>query len=65
MARGQSGRIVLEVDVSLKNDLYSRLAKEGITLKDWFVGKAHQYLEPVDGPVQLTFDSVMERQKRL
>jgi hypothetical protein len=65
MARGQSGRIVLEIDVSLKNDLYTRLAKDGITLKDWFVEKAHRYLEVSEGPQQLTFDGIMERQKRL
>ena len=29
MARGQSGRIVLEVDSELKNELYSAISKKG------------------------------------
>ena len=44
MARGESGRIVLEIDPSQKNDLYSALTKDGLTLKDWFLRQAAQYL---------------------
>lgn len=44
MARGGSGRIVLEIDPSRKNDLYSALTKDGLTLKGWFLRQATQYL---------------------
>jgi len=44
MARGESGRIVLEIDPSQKVDLYSALATDGLTLKDWFLRQATQYL---------------------
>ena len=44
MARGESGRIVLEIDPSQKDKLYSALAKDGMTLKDWFLKQASRYL---------------------
>jgi hypothetical protein len=44
MARGESGRIVLEIDPSHKGDLYSALTKDGLTLKDWFLRQTEQYL---------------------
>ncbi|MGA3114468.1 MAG: hypothetical protein ABSF90_08560 [Syntrophobacteraceae bacterium] len=52
MARGPSGRIVLEIDPALKRELYSALIKNGITLKDWFVHQAERYLH--SSPQQLT-----------
>lgn len=42
MARGKSGRIVIEVDPDLKNALYVELARLGMTLKDWFIGEAER-----------------------
>jgi hypothetical protein len=45
MARGDSGRIVLEIDPSQKGELYSVLTKNGLTLKDWFLQQASQYLQ--------------------
>jgi hypothetical protein len=44
MARGESGRIVLEIDPSQKEDLYSAVTRDGLTLKDWFLRQAAQYL---------------------
>lgn len=44
MARGDSGRIVLEIEPALKGDLYSALARDGITLKQWFLRHAKEYL---------------------
>ena len=52
MARGESGRIVLEIDPSQKDELYSALARDGMTLKDWFLQQASHYLKD---PSQLTF----------
>ncbi len=44
MSIGPSGRIVLEVDPDLKRHLYASLAIDGLTLKDWFLREAQQYL---------------------
>ncbi len=46
MARGDSGRIVLEVDPVLKRRLHARMATEGRSLKDWFLEQADRYLGP-------------------
>jgi hypothetical protein len=45
MAKGESGRIVLEVDTKLKKTLYSILALEEMTLKDWFVKSAEAHIK--------------------
>jgi hypothetical protein len=44
MAKGESGRIVIEVDEDLKRQLYSALAMESQTLKHWFIEAANAYL---------------------
>ncbi|GBE14944.1 MAG TPA: hypothetical protein ENH32_05625 [Proteobacteria bacterium] len=44
MARGKSGRIVLEIDPSLNSDLYEALKGEGLTLKEWFLRHTGSYL---------------------
>lgn len=44
MARGKSGRIVLEVDPSLKRELYLALEHEQQTLKEWFMVHVQQFL---------------------
>ena len=45
MSRGNSGRIVLEVDPVVKNKLYDTLDEDGLTLKDWFLRQAKRYQE--------------------
>jgi hypothetical protein len=45
MARGFSGRIVLEIDPATKDDLYIALAKKRITLKDWFLKQCNIFIE--------------------
>jgi hypothetical protein len=44
MPKGQSGRIVIEVDPDLKRRLYAALAGDNSTLKDWFLSEAASYL---------------------
>ena len=44
MARGPSGRLVIEVDPQLKHDLHAALAAEGLTLKDWFLQHAAGFI---------------------
>lgn len=50
MARGKSGRIVLEVDPEEKRELYEALEEEGVTLKDWFLGQARHFLQTRNQP---------------
>lgn len=44
MAKGESGRVVIEVDPDLKRHIYSVLAIKNLTLKEWFIGAAQQYV---------------------
>jgi len=45
MGIGSSGRIVIEVDTSVKRELYGTLASEGKSLKEWFLANALTYIE--------------------
>ena len=47
MSIGSSGRIVIEIDPEVKRQLYSTLAREGMTLKDWFLREAQNYTKTV------------------
>ena len=44
MARGPSGRIVIEVDPGFKRELHSALVADGKTLKEWFSEAGAQYM---------------------
>jgi hypothetical protein len=44
MARGPSGRIVIEIEPELKRELHSALVADGETLKDWFIAQARFFL---------------------
>jgi hypothetical protein len=44
LARGKSGRIVIEVDPTIKRSLYLSLEQNQITLKDWFLEAASFYI---------------------
>ena len=44
MAKGTSGRVVIEVDPDLKGELYAVLDLDGLTLKEWFVQRANKYV---------------------
>ncbi len=45
MARGESGRVVIEIEPDLKSQLYTALTHRGLTLKAWFVQEAQHYVE--------------------
>ena len=45
MARGSSGRIIVEVDPEFKQELYDALQKENLTLKSWFIKNADKFLK--------------------
>lgn len=53
--RGESGRVVIEVDPTLKQRLYRAVTREGRSLKDWFVGSAEAYLLEAE-QMQLPFE---------
>jgi len=44
MAKGASGRIVIEIDPDLKQELYDALDREGLNLKQWFLIRIEDYL---------------------
>ena len=45
MAISESGRVVLEVNPVLKRRLYSVLALEHKSLKEWFILMAEEYIQ--------------------
>ena len=53
MAIGKSGRIVIEIDPDLKQELYQSLKLEDSCLKDWFLKSVKDYLS---GKTQLQLD---------
>jgi hypothetical protein len=44
MAIGQSGRLVIEVDPEFKKELYANLERDRLTLRDWFLQRAREYI---------------------
>jgi hypothetical protein len=44
MPRGPSGRIVVELNPALKREFHAALAADGITLKDWFLSRACDFI---------------------
>lgn len=53
MSIGSSGRIVIEVEPGLKRELYAALARDGSTLKEWFLRSAQAYLSNTAGQMPL------------
>ena len=42
---GKSGRIVIEIEPEMKQQLYSALAAKGLNLKEWFIENVDEYLD--------------------
>ena len=61
MAKGSSGRIVIEMDPALKRQLYSVLDKDGSTLKNWFIERAENYVSESVQP-RLAFADDLEKE---
>ena len=53
MSIGTSGRIVIEVDPELKQELHTTLRSEGTNLKAWFLEQADSFLAE-KGQLRLT-----------
>lgn len=60
MSRGNSGRIVIEINPKVKDQLYVALIKNKLTLKDWFLLQCNNYLSDVYQP-SLFSDSIAEK----
>lgn len=61
MSRGNSGRIVIEIEPDLKNELYQALTKEGVSLKGWFLQNVQSFLANKD---QLALGLEIKEQER-
>lgn len=62
MAKGPSGRIVIEIDPDLKHELYDALDKEGLNLKQWFLGNVESFLRDRSQLSLLPTDDNLTRQ---
>jgi len=45
VAKGSSGRLVIEIDPSVKKELYERLGEKGLNMREWFLINANAYLK--------------------
>lgn len=46
----KSGRLVVDIDPEIKLALHAALAAEGVSLKDWVVTRARNYIEERSRP---------------
>jgi hypothetical protein len=44
MPIGQSGRVVIEIDPELKQNIYQSLKEDGSNMKDWFLKRVDEYM---------------------
>jgi len=58
MSIGSSGRIVIEIEPESKRLLYAALARDGMTLKDWFLKNVERYMATTNQlPLPLSSES--------
>ena len=67
MAKGSSGRIVIEIEPELKQELYSALGDEQLNLKQWFLCNVEEFLRnktqlPLDLNVENDFTEEIKSQ---
>ena len=58
MPVGKSGRIVIEIDPNLKQELYESLNRDDSSLKKWFLDHVDNYLS---GRAQFAIDFELEK----
>lgn len=61
MPVGKSGRIVIEIDPELKQELYQSLGNEDSSLKEWFLNHVQGYLSG-KSQVAINFEADDSRQ---
>lgn len=44
MSIGRSGRVVIEIEPELKQEIYTKLKSNGMTLKEWFLLQSKELL---------------------
>ena len=58
MAQGSSGRIVIEIEPELKQELYTALGSEHMNLKQWFLVNVDEFLRNrTQLPLQLNIEN--------
>lgn len=62
MARGKSGRVVLEIDPELKRQLYATLENKQQTMREWFIREAKGLIYGANQPS--LFDDPEESQNQ-
>ena len=50
MSRGPSGRVVIEIDPTIKQRLYIALINKNMTLKDWFLDNISLFIRETEQP---------------
>lgn len=60
---GESGRIVIEIEPEIKKRLYSILSAEGLSLKEWFLSHADEFIEG-NGQLKLSFNETQKAKER-
>lgn len=65
MAKGKSGRVVIEVGPDLKRRLYRVLGAQGVTLKDWFLRTAEEHIDQYEQPPLLPHGRPVPKDDRL
>lgn len=63
MSIGTSGRIVIEIEPDLKQELHTALRKEGLNLKTWFLENAEEFLAE-KGQMKLEFSDFEQSRER-
>lgn len=48
MSIGTSGRLVIEIEPKLKQEIYAALKSKGLTLKEWFLEQSDSLLQEYD-----------------
>jgi len=61
MSIGSSGRIVIEIEPDLKQELHAALRQEGLNLKTWFLENAQEFLSD-RGQLRLSFNETDDKQ---
>lgn len=63
MAIGSSGRIVIEVDPELKQELHKLLRQNGTNVKEWFTDHAVDFIDNNKPTSTRKTDTVLRKQK--
>lgn len=64
MPIGNSGRVVIEMDPELKRQLHELVRQRGMTLKDWFLVQAVDFVANNSNQLNLGFDDALEEEKK-